>query len=86
MVALAGFVGRATGSTSRSPYKMPVWPLPPLIALGALAYVIYEQTPTLWIVTSMMSVIAVSYYFLYLWPRREAAWRMLMPIVQEDED
>jgi amino acid transporter len=86
MVALAGLVGRATGSTSGSPYKMPGWPLPPLLALGALAYIIYEQTLTLWIATSMLTVIAVGYYFLYLWPRRGTAWQMLMPIVQQDVD
>jgi len=86
MVALAGLVGRATGSTSQSPYKMPGWPLPPLLALGALAYVMNEQTPTLWIVTSVLCAIAVGYYFLYLWPRRERAWQMLMPNVQQDGD
>jgi amino acid transporter len=86
MVAVAGLVGRATGSTSRSPYKMPGWPLPPLLALGALAYVIYEQTLSLWIAPSMLSVIAVGYYFLYLWPRRDRAWQMLMPIPRTDEN
>jgi amino acid transporter len=84
MVALAALVGRANGATADSPYRMPAWPLPPLIALGALLYVTYEQTLTAWIVTGVTAAIAMAYYFVYL-RSRDGAWRMLMPASHDNE-
>ena len=37
-------VGRYTGATAASPYRMPLWPLPPLLALAALIYITTQQT------------------------------------------
>lgn len=80
MVALAALVARANGTTSDSPYRMPAWPLPPLIAIAALLYITFEQTLVAWIVTGVTALIALTYYMVYLWPRRAEAWRMLMPV------
>jgi amino acid transporter len=79
MVALAALLGRANGATRDSPYKMPFWPLPPVIALIALVYVTYEQTPAALAVTGVTAVIALIYYYVYLWPRRRSAWQMHLP-------
>ena len=79
MVALAALVGRANGATAQSPYRMPFWPLPPLFAIGALLYVTAEQTLTALTVTGVTALIALVYYMVYLWPRRDEAWRMQLP-------
>jgi len=79
MVALAALVGRMNGATADSPYRMPAWPLPPLLALGALLYITFEQTATAWLVTGVTALIALAYYFIYLYPRQGRAWRMLSP-------
>lgn len=79
MVALAALVGRANGATADSPYKMPAWPLPPIIALASLGYVTFEQTLVAWEVTGVTALLALVYYAIYLWPRRGHAWRMYLP-------
>jgi amino acid transporter len=33
LIAIAALFARPTGATSHSPYKMPLWPLPPILAL-----------------------------------------------------
>lgn len=83
MVALAALVGRANGATADSPYKMPAWPLPPIIALAALVYITFEQTLTAWEVTGVTALIALGYYAIYLWPRRGHAWRMHLSVLEE---
>lgn len=83
MVALAALVGRANGATADSPYKMPAWPLPPIIALAALVYITFEQTLTAWEVTGVTALIALVYYAIYLWPRRGHAWRMHLSVLEE---
>lgn len=83
MVALAALVGRANGATADSPYKMPAWPLPPIIALASLTYITFEQTLTAWQVTGVTALIALVYYAIYLWPRQGRAWRMHLPVVDD---
>jgi amino acid transporter len=86
MVALAALVARANGATKDSPYQMPLWPIPPLIALGALFYITLEQSLIAWGVTGMTALIGLAYYVIYLWPRRGRAWRMLMPVAYDGKD
>lgn len=42
IVALSAFVGRRTGATAGAHYRMPLYPLPPVIVVVALAYVTYQ--------------------------------------------
>src|SRR5262249_59346673 len=44
IVAIGALVGRVTRATAHSPYKMPLWPLPPLLAIAALVYITTKQT------------------------------------------
>lgn len=80
LVALGALVGRATGATSDSPYKMPFWPLPPLLAIGALVYVTTKQTHTALVVTGVTIAIGVIYYLIVLLPQGDKAWLMRQPL------
>ena len=58
-------------------YKMPLWPLWPVIALAGVAYVLTQQSlKDLGIVLAICAVSLV-YYYAYLWPRRGRKWIML---------
>ncbi|WP_163507398.1 APC family permease [Fodinicola acaciae] len=71
-LCVATLTGRRNGTTAHSAYRMPLFPLPPLIALAALVYVTYQNLldpavgrPSL-IVTVGVLVLAAAYYLLFL--------------------
>jgi amino acid transporter len=41
-LCLAAIVGRRNGTTAHAAYRMPWFPLPPLLALAAMGYVVYQ--------------------------------------------
>jgi amino acid transporter len=77
-IALAVIVGRRTGATAHAPYRMPLFPLAPLVTIGALVYVFWTSwldtgtgRPGL-IATGAQMLAAAAYYFLVL--RRRGEW------------
>lgn len=84
MIAVASLVGRSSGAVGNGHYRMPGWPIPPLIALGALVYITTEQTAIALTVTGLTALISIIYYVVYLLPRRGTAWEMRMPILHDD--
>jgi amino acid transporter len=87
-LCVAVMVGRRKGKTGiktgkKRLYRMPLYPLPPLLALVMLGYVIYANTldpdigrPSLWATGGMMALSA-AYYFLIL--RRRGDWVLRGP-------
>jgi amino acid transporter len=81
-VALASLVGRRRGLTDRAPYRMPLYPLPPLVTLGALAVVLWatwldvEEGRLALIATAAQILVALIYYRLFLARR---GWRAGLP-------
>jgi amino acid transporter len=81
-IALAALAGRRQGLTRHAPYKMPLYPLPPLVTLAALAVVLWanaldadEGQPAL-LATAAQIVVALVYYWLVLARR---GWRPIIP-------
>lgn len=79
LVALSAIVGRRNGTTAHAKYRMPAWPLAPLLVIAALGYVTYQ----LWIGNPAQVLIAVGalvvgyvYYFAYLYAQRDTRWTM----------
>lgn len=86
LVGLAALVGRARGRTARAAYRMPAWPLPPVLVLAIMAYVIYQSLVADWVPMAVsLSLLALGYlyYFAYLHPRRANRWTLPDP-VRED--
>jgi amino acid transporter len=84
-IALAALVGRRRGMTAHARYRMPLFPLPPLVTLTALAVVLWatwldpeEGRPAL-IATGVQLLVAYLYYRLILARR---GWRALIPGAQ----
>lgn len=83
-IALAAIVGRRTGATAHAPYRMPLYPLAPIITLVALGYIVWtswldleEGRPGL-LMTGAQIVGSAAYYWFVL--RRRGGWPFQGPV------
>lgn len=86
-VALSALIGRRTGATADAQYRMPLFPLPPLAIIGALAYVTYQVwDANPWQIVIALSALGVGfvYHQIYLRPRQADRWTMLAAAPEED--
>lgn len=84
VIAIAALVARPVGATARSPYRMPAWPLPPLLALLSLVYVFTQQTPLLLEVTLITMGVGLVYWLLVIRPQGERAWVLKDPAFDDE--
>lgn len=84
LIAVAALVARPTGATAHSPYKMPAWPLPPILALASLGYIFTKQASLLLYVTLLTIGIGLLYWAVVIWPQRGKAWNLRHPALDED--
>jgi amino acid transporter len=89
LLCLGAIAGRRTGSTAHGPYRMPLYPLAPVLGLAALVYVLYANwmdpavgRPSL-IATLLITLAAIAYY-LALRRRRGGAWAMTGPLTEDE--
>jgi amino acid transporter len=82
-IAVAVMIGRRSGASAHARYRMPLYPLWPLITIAALVYVTWTNwldvetgRPAL-IATAVQIAIAAGYYWLVL--RRRGAWTTHVP-------
>lgn len=85
LIALAALVARAVGATAGSPYRMPMWPLPPILALLALVYVTTQQGLIYLQVTGATIGIGFVYWLIVILPQRGRAWNLREPLRDETE-
>ncbi|PLP60955.1 amino acid transporter [Mesorhizobium loti] len=83
LLCLAAVAGRRNGATSDGHYRMPLFPLPPILAFVALVYVAYQNwldvafgRPSLLATLAIVAVAAV-YYVVFL--ARRADWTLHAP-------
>jgi amino acid transporter len=76
LIAIAALFARPTGATAHSPYKMPLWPLPPILALASLGYIFTQQTSLLLWVTLITIGIGLLYWLVVILPQRGRAWTL----------
>ncbi|GLQ78166.1 amino acid permease [Mesorhizobium huakuii] len=83
LLCVAVFVGRRNGSTAGGHYRMPLFPVPAILAFVALVYVAYQNLldaafgrPSL-IATLLIMVVAAIYYVLVL--ARRTDWNLHGP-------
>jgi amino acid transporter len=72
MIAFAALWSRRKHPDRPRPYRMPGWPLPPILALLALVYVFTQQNPRDMAITLIVLAIFVAYYLLFI---RPVEWR-----------
>jgi amino acid transporter len=83
LIAIAALLGRITGATDQSPYRMPWWPLPPILALAATAYVATQQTETALLVTGATILIGLIYWAIFILPQGNRRWNLREPLHDE---
>jgi amino acid transporter len=83
LIAIAALFARPTGATAHSPYKMPLWPLPPLLALISLGYIFTKQTSLLLWVTLVTIGIGLVYWLVVIFPQRGRAWTLRHAVLDE---
>jgi amino acid transporter len=83
LIAIAALFARPTGATAHSPYKMPLWPLPPILALISLGYIFTKQTSLLLWVTLITIGIGLLYWLVVIFPQRGRAWNLREAVVDE---
>jgi amino acid transporter len=66
LIAISSLVSRVRQRELARPYRMPVWPLPPLIALAGVVVALTKQTQRDLLIVGGMFVFALVYYGLYL--------------------
>jgi amino acid transporter len=85
LIALSALASRRWQPGLDRPYRMPLWPLPPLVALPGVAVTVVLQTRRdLAIVVAILAA-GVVYDAVYLRPRRDTQWILLDPPVSERE-
>ena len=82
-IAVAAMIGRRSGASAHAPYRMPLYPLAPLITIAALVYVTWTNwldvetgRPALY-ATALQIAVAAGYYWLVL--RRRGGWTVHIP-------
>ena len=83
LIALSALVSWLRQPNLARPYRMPLWPLPPVVALTGVAVTIVLQTGRdLAIVASILTA-GLLYDAVYLPRRRDTHWILLDPLISE---
>jgi hypothetical protein len=62
---------------------MPLWPLPPILALASLGYIFTKQTSLLLWVTLITIGIGLLYWLVVIFPQRGRAWNLREAVFDE---
>jgi amino acid transporter len=85
LIALSALVSRLRQPDLERPYRMPLWPLPPLVGLAGVAATVVLQTRTDLVIVAAILAAGVLYDAAYLRRRRDTHWILLDPLVDEPD-
>jgi amino acid transporter len=68
-VAVAAIVHRVRERGVDRPFRMPLWPLPPVIAIVGAGLALSQQSTRDLLIVAILFVLGLVYYALYLRPR-----------------
>jgi amino acid transporter len=75
LIAICAIVSRLREPNSFRPWRMPLWPLPPVVALIGVGVAISQQRMVDLLIVGAIFVVGAVYYALFLHPRRSTHWR-----------
>jgi amino acid transporter len=87
VVAFAALRLRRPGARTSTGYRMPLWPLPPIVVVAMMAYVTYHlavSARSQLIVAATTIVSGVVYYYCFIHPRRGERWQLADPVLEDD--
>jgi amino acid transporter len=85
LIALSVLVSRVLQPDLERPWRMPLWPLPPLVALAGVAATVVLQTGRDLAIVAGILAAGLLYDAVYLRPRRDTHWLLLDPLVSEPD-
>ena len=85
LIALSALASRLRQPSLDRPYRMPLWPLPPVVALVGVTVTVVLQTSRDLTIVAAILVAGVVYDAVYLRPRRDTHWVLLDPPVGEPD-
>jgi amino acid transporter len=85
LIALSALVSRLREPHLTRPYRMPLWPLPPMVALAGVAVTVVLQTGRDLAIVAGILAAGMLYDVAYLRPRRDTHWTLLDPLVDEPD-
>ena len=83
LIALSALVSRLRDPDLLRPYRMPLWPLSPVVALAGVVVTVLLQTGRDLAVVAGILAAGLLYDALYLRRRRDTHWILLDPLVDE---
>jgi amino acid transporter len=85
LVAISALVSRLRHQGLTRPFRMPLWPLPPVLALIGVGIAISQQKVTDLLIVAGIFIVGFIYYALFLRPRSSTHWHAPeAPITIED--
>ena len=85
LIALSALVSRLRQPHLTRPYRMPLWPLPPAVALAGVAVTVMLQTGRDLAIVAGILAAGMLYDAAYLRPRHDTHWTLLEPLVDEPD-
>jgi amino acid transporter len=83
LIALSALASRVRQPDLARPYRMPLWPLPPLVALAGVAVTVLLQTGRDLAIVAAILAAGLLYDAAYLGPRRTTHWILLDPLIAQ---
>jgi amino acid transporter len=85
LIALSALVSRLRDPGLVRPYRMPLWPLSPVVALAGVVVTVLLQTGRDLAVVAGILAAGLLYDAFYLRRRRDTHWILLDPLVDEPD-
>jgi amino acid transporter len=85
LIAYSALVSRVRQRGLARPYRMPLWPLPPIVALAGLATSVVLQTGRDLLIVAGILAVGALYDAVYLRRRHDTHWILLDPPVDEPD-
>lgn len=83
IIAIAALVSRIRDKDRGRPYRMLLWPIPPIVTILGVGIALTQQTVRDIIIIIVIVVAALAYYFLYLHRAKHDRWVSHTPIPEE---
>ncbi|WP_063774276.1 APC family permease [Streptacidiphilus rugosus] len=86
LLGVAALAARRGRHRETAAWRMPLWPVAPVVTVAALAYVLTQQTPHDLIITGVVLLVGLAYWVAFLRPRLATHWQLSLPADQLPAD
>jgi amino acid transporter len=78
LIAVSAIVSRIRNRSVERPFRMPLWPFPPIIAIIGVFVALTQQATSDIIITTVLVLIALVYWFAYLRLKTDSTSRLIV--------